>query len=101
MLIYVDDDIIITSNHIFGVCHIINGLSNRFSVKDLGTLHFFLGVEVLRTTNGIFLSQQKYIMDLLHDVHMQDSTSFPTPMCSTKNFSTSKSDSSVDISKYR
>lgn len=68
MLVYVDD-IIITGNHFSGVRHIINGMSNRFSIKDLGALHYFLGVEVLCTTNGILLSQKNYIMDLLHDVH--------------------------------
>lgn len=55
MLIYVDE-IKIIGNHIFGVLHIINGRSNCFSVKDLGALHYFLGVEVLHTTSGIFSS---------------------------------------------
>ena len=31
----------------------------------MGTLHYFLGVEVLSTKNGLFLSQQKYIRDIL------------------------------------
>ena len=51
------DDIIITANNIRGIRHKINGLSTRFSLKDLGQLHYVLGVSVNSSTAGIFLSQ--------------------------------------------
>lgn len=54
--IYVDD-ITITGNQICGVLHIIDGLSTRFSLKDLGQVDYFLGVEVISSTAGPFLSQ--------------------------------------------
>lgn len=59
------DDIIITGNQIREVLHIINGLSTSFSLKDLGQLLYFLGVDVISSTAGILLSQHKCIMDLL------------------------------------
>ncbi|CAL9005971.1 unnamed protein product [Prunus brigantina] len=34
-------------------------------MKDLGDLKYFLGIEVARSTTGIFLSQRKYVLDLL------------------------------------
>lgn len=56
--------------------------SRRFSLKHLGALHYFLGVEVIPTPAGLFLSQHKYIRELLERTQMtgakEVSTSLPT-----------------------
>jgi hypothetical protein len=44
VLIYVDD-IIITSSHSTAISQLIDDLHSSFALKDLGPLHFFLGVE--------------------------------------------------------
>jgi hypothetical protein len=59
-LVYVDDIIIIGSVSSF-VVDTINKLNHTFSVKDMGRLHFFLGIEAIPTAKGFFLSQHKYI----------------------------------------
>ena len=59
-LVYVDDLILIGNNLTF-VASIIDQLGQKFSIKDLGSLHFFLGVEVIPTKDGLFLTQHKYI----------------------------------------
>lgn len=41
-------------------------------MKDLGPLKYFLGIEVLRSKQGIFLSQRKFTVDLLNEVGMLD-----------------------------
>nr|GEW98981.1 hypothetical protein [Tanacetum cinerariifolium] len=41
--------------------------SNRFKIKDLGELIYFLGIEVLKVSGGLCLSQMKYCLELLHD----------------------------------
>nr|GFB31676.1 probable serine/threonine-protein kinase PBL21 [Tanacetum cinerariifolium] len=47
--------------------HFVNALSKKISIKDLGILHHFLGVEVIPTPTGLFLSQHhRYIQDNLH-----------------------------------
>ena len=79
LLVYVDD-IIVTGNTPSSVDNLIRILSNKFSLKDLGTLNYFLGVEVLPSPDGIFLSQRKYIMDVLQKVGMDGTKGVSTPM---------------------
>ena len=53
-------------------------------MKDLGKLHYFLGIEVAWLADGsLHLSQTKYIRDLLQRAVMLDANPQPTPMVST------------------
>lgn len=55
-------------------------LSQEFAIKDLGPLHFFLGVEVIPTAQGLFfLSQWKYIVDQLKWASMDSAKPLPNP----------------------
>lgn len=45
-------------------------LTKEFSIKDLGPLKYFLGIEVGRTADALVLSQQKYTLDILEDCGM-------------------------------
>ncbi|XP_042958078.1 uncharacterized mitochondrial protein AtMg00810-like [Carya illinoinensis] len=49
-------------------------------MKDPGALHYFLGIEVQSTSSGLFLSQTKYAVDILHRVAMTDCKPVATPM---------------------
>ena len=86
MLIYVDD-IIIASSCTQATDRLIAQLRDAFAVKDLGTLTYFLGVEVTPTRDGLALTQSKYAADLLHRVNMHACKSAPTPMSSTERLS--------------
>ena len=79
VLVYVDDILITGSNKEF-VESLIVKLSSCFALKDLGALNYFLGVQVLETENGLFLSQRKYILDLLNKAKMQYAKGCSTPM---------------------
>ena len=57
----------------------IQRLGTHFAMKDLGDLHFFLGIEAKRTSTALVLTQTKYTLDLLTRTHMQDSKPCPTP----------------------
>ena len=39
-------------------------------MKDLGDLRYFLGIELARSKHGIFLSQRKYVLDMLQETSM-------------------------------
>ena len=64
LLVYVDDIIIIGTNTNI-IQHYIDLLAQRFSIKNLGTLSYFLGIEVLTSPSGVLLTQRRYISDLL------------------------------------
>lgn len=63
LLVYIDD-LVLTSNQPQFLASIIDQLGDRFFLKDMGLLHFFLGVDVVPTKSGLFLSQLQYIHDL-------------------------------------
>jgi hypothetical protein len=69
MLIYVDD-IIVTSSSQEVVVALLEDLKKDFALKDLGDLHYFLGIEVKRDKEGLVLSQEKYAKDILSRVGM-------------------------------
>jgi hypothetical protein len=69
LIVYVDD-IVLTGNDDGEIQNLKHRLSNEFEIKDLGSLKYFLGIEVVRSKHGIFISQQKYILDLLKETGM-------------------------------
>lgn len=81
VLVYVDD-IIVTSPHSDHITKFISNISQKFSLKDLGPLSYFLGIEVTPTVHGLHLNQAKYVSDLLHKYNMQGCKPMPTPMLS-------------------
>ncbi|KAL6327296.1 hypothetical protein AAG906_018596 [Vitis piasezkii] len=79
VLVYVDD-LIITGDDVEEICRTKENLSVRFEMKELGQLKHFLGLEVDRTHEGIFLCQQKYAKDLLKKFGMLECKPISTPM---------------------
>ncbi|KAK1602234.1 hypothetical protein QYE76_016843 [Lolium multiflorum] len=67
LLVYVDDIIVLSSSS-HAVDRLLLGLRKEFAIKDLGPLHYFLGVEVASQSDGLTLTQRKYAHDLLQRV---------------------------------
>ncbi|XP_068302666.1 uncharacterized mitochondrial protein AtMg00810-like [Pyrus communis] len=63
---------------------VISQLSVQFPVKDLGDLHYFLELEVQRSSIGIFIHQSKYVLDLLKRTKMDGAKPYVTPLGSAK-----------------
>lgn len=84
VLVYVDD-IILTGNNASFLSQLIEQLSSRFVMKDLGKLHYyFLGIEVTHTQHDLFLSQAKFATELLSKAGMTDCKATAAPISSKK-----------------
>lgn len=86
IFIYVDD-ILITGNNQTFLSDFVQKLNTFFSLKDLGSVYYFLGIEICRTSEGFHLSQSKYIVDLLTRFGLKDCATVDTPMVTGKQFS--------------
>uniref|UniRef100_A0A2N9ETF7 Reverse transcriptase Ty1/copia-type domain-containing protein n=1 Tax=Fagus sylvatica TaxID=28930 RepID=A0A2N9ETF7_FAGSY len=99
-LIYVDD-IIITGTNSTSITRLINTLQGDFALKDLGPLHFFLGVEAHKVDSGMYLSQRRYITDLLRKTNLHEAKPVASPMASSTVLSQHTGTSLSDPSLYR
>lgn len=55
-------------------------MMKEFEMSDLGLLHYFLGLEVHQSKEGTFISQGKYVYDLLKKFRMSNCNASSTPM---------------------
>lgn len=99
-LCYVDD-LIMTRNNNDVVVKFVEQLSHRFSLKYLGELNYFLGVEVLHVPNGLILTQHKYVRELLEKFDMTNLKSMTTPMANTQKLKLKDGTGSADAIAYR
>nr|GEX79768.1 ribonuclease H-like domain-containing protein [Tanacetum cinerariifolium] len=79
LLLYVDD-IVLTASSDRLLQQIIASLHCEFSMTDLGTLNYFLGISVTRDSSGMFLSQRKYAIEILESAHMVGCNPSRTPV---------------------
>jgi hypothetical protein len=80
LVLYVDDLFLTREEHL--IAQNKRELSAEFELKDLGLTHYFLGLEVWQKPGDIFLSQSKYVVDVLHRFGMLDCKSMTTTMIS-------------------
>ncbi|RVW16870.1 Retrovirus-related Pol polyprotein from transposon RE1 [Vitis vinifera] len=101
LLIYVDD-VIIASNDLKEIDVVKKLLHESFTIKDLGELKYFLGIEVARSAKGIVLSQRKYALDVLKDSGFSGSKPVGFPMESSLKLTTNDSSPLLsDPASYR
>jgi len=98
--LYVDDMIIIgNANNL--IKEIKQQMSQVFEMKDLGYLHYCLGLEVWKDSGQTFLTQGKYARSLLERFRMEQCRSVTTPLQQNLKLSSDDGTKQVDATMYR
>jgi hypothetical protein len=102
MLIYVDD-IILVSSSTEAITTLMKDLKESFALKDLGDLHYFLGIEARKVHNGLVMSQEKYARELLQRTNMSLCKPTSTPLAMNMKLSAYTGDplKTEDSTRYR
>lgn len=90
-LVFVDD-LIFASNNDEMSHEFAQNMSKEFEMSMIGELSYFLGLQVSQTTAGMFISQTKYLKDMLKRYRMEECAPMSTPM--TTNYKLRKGDES-------
>ena len=99
LLLYADDLFVIGMDGL--IADTKRNLATEFEMKDLGMMHYFLGMEVWKNADGISLGQGKYAVDILKRFGMMDCKAMTTPMASNLKLLSDASIEVVDATMYR
>lgn len=100
LLLYVDD-IIFTGNSARDIHIVKDELQKEFDMKDLGLLHYFLGLHITYLPDGLFISQSKYAQDVIDKDGMTDCNTSLTPCAPYTKQLKSTGAPFTDIKTYR
>jgi histone deacetylase 1/2 len=79
--------IIVASSSQAATKALLRSLERDFALKDLGDLHYFLGIEVTRASDHLVLSQERYARDIIQRVNMSQCKPVATPLCPSEKLS--------------
>ncbi|XP_074293500.1 uncharacterized protein LOC141620560 [Silene latifolia] len=100
VLIYVDD-LVIAGNDSVAIAKFKSYLGECFHMKDLGKLKYFLGLEVSRSKEGIYLSQRKYALDIIAETGLLGSKPAATPIEQNHRLGLASGPLCEDVEAYR
>lgn len=100
LLLYVDDIMLTVSSDAL-LRWTIRSLQSEFSMKDLGSLHHFLGISVTRQSSGLYLSQRQYCLEILEHAGMTDCKPCSTPVDTNAKLSAIVGAPVADPTDYR
>lgn len=100
VLIYVDD-LLVSGNCKQSIAELKTELATHFHMKDLGPVNYFLGLEIERSNAGFFVSQRKYVMDLIKEFRMLGTTPLKLPMDSHVQLTSDRGELLNDAQPYQ
>lgn len=95
------DNIVVIGNDEVEIAWLKNALAREFEIKDLGFLRYFIEIEVARSTQDIFLSQWKYVMDLLKEAGIVGCKPYLTPIKANHELQEDDSERLIDAERYQ
>ena len=98
--IYVDE-LIFTGNNESLINEFKASMKREFEMTNLGRMKFFLGVEILQTSGGIFITQRKYAQEVLKRFGMENSNSTKTPMVPGFKLTKDEGGTRTDPTQYK
>ena len=98
LLLYVDD-LFLTGTY-WLIADTKRKLVVEFEMKDLGMMHYFLGMEVWQNADGISLGQGKYAVEILKRFRMMECKAMTTPMALNLNLLSDASLEAIDAMMY-
>ena len=99
--VYVDD-LIIASKSIDEIETIKKSMNNRYKMKDLGALKYFLGINIMQDENNVFINQSSYIESLLGKFNFSNANPVKSPVeCSIKLVKANESSDLCDVTLYQ
>ena len=99
-MVYVDD-IIFGSNNSSLVQWFASAMKSVFEMSVLGELSYFLGLQVRQQSEGMFISQEKYLKEILKKFNMEDSKPVGMPMETKCKLNKDDQSPEVDQKSYR
>jgi len=99
LAVYVDD-IVVTGNDLEEIKILKTFLDDKFKIKDLGELHYFLGMEIIKVPNVMIMTQRKYAMDMIKEFECDKLTAAVCPMAPLSKGSFTQ-DNLADAAHYR
>lgn len=100
LMVYMDD-IAVTGNDDVEIAKLKRNLAKEVEIKDLGSLKYFLGIEVSKSKQSIILSQRKYVVDLLKDSGMTGYKPCFTPIKENYRFKENDGVRLIDVGRYQ
>nr|XP_009799155.1 PREDICTED: uncharacterized protein LOC104245267 [Nicotiana sylvestris] len=98
--VYVDD-ILVAGDVMSGITALKHFLDAQFKIKDLGEIHYFLGLEILKLPHGFLVGQHKFTTDILQEYNCSSSSPVVSPLDPHVKLSTDSGDLLPDPSIYR
>ncbi|GKF18797.1 retrovirus-related pol polyprotein from transposon TNT 1-94, partial [Tanacetum coccineum] len=98
--VYVDDIIFESTKKSFCV-EFEKMMHKRFQMSSMGKLTFFLGLQVLHKDDGIFISQDKYVADILKKFDFFTIKTTSTPIETNKALLKDEEAEDADVHLYR
>ena len=99
IVLYVDDIILTSDEKLITSCK--EDLAREFEMKDMGLLHYFLGLEIWQRDGELFVSQGKYAKEILRKFHMESCKPMETPLAGNWRKEDATSGEVVDATVYR